>query len=56
MFDVSITMIRKYKAGINFPKSEPLLHMADVFDVSVDWLVGRRPVREVAKGKNDKPR
>ena len=50
-FGISVTMVRKYPSGVNFPKSEPLIHMADNFGVSLDWLVGRTDAKEFARPK-----
>lgn len=38
---VSSTMMYKYVKGQNFPVVEFFATMADVFDVSTDWLLGR---------------
>lgn len=49
IFKVSETMVKKYRAGENFPVTEKYLLMADTFGVSSDWLAGRSDVREIAK-------
>jgi transcriptional regulator with XRE-family HTH domain len=57
VFGVSDTMIKRYRAGQNFPEGEEMFKMADILNVSLDWLGGRTDVREVCKilpdgGKN----
>lgn len=37
---------QQYEAGINEPKFSTLIRIADYFDVSVDYLIGRTNVRE----------
>ena len=54
VFEVSETMISKYLAGDNFPETEAFLRMADVFNVSADWLGGRSECREIATNKTPK--
>ena len=41
MLDVHRTAIAKYESGANSAKSEILEKLADIFDVSVDYLLGR---------------
>ena len=36
----SIQAINQYKLGVNFPKMENLIKIAQFYDVSLDWLVG----------------
>lgn len=37
---------QQYEAGINEPKLSTLIQIADYFDVSIDYLIGRTNVRE----------
>ncbi|NBI18684.1 XRE family transcriptional regulator [Neglecta sp. X4] len=37
---------QQYEAGINEPKFSTLIQIADYFDVSIDYLIGRTNVRE----------
>lgn len=45
--------ISRYTLGKAIPTGENLGIIADVFDVSVDYLLGRTNVREINKGKED---
>ena len=47
IFDVSDTMVKRYRAGQNFPEAELLCKMSDILNVSLDWLVGRTDHRVV---------
>ena len=40
-FNISKQSAQKWEAGINLPTSEKLIEIADYFDVSLDYLVGR---------------
>lgn len=55
VFEVSETMISKYMDGYNFPETESFFRMADIFEVSADWLGGRSEVREVARETRPTP-
>nr|DAN80022.1 MAG TPA: repressor protein [Caudoviricetes sp.] len=46
--------ISRYTLGKAIPTGENLGIIADVFDVSVDYLLGRTNIREINKGKEDK--
>ena len=37
---------QQYEAGINEPKFSTLIKIADYFDVSIDYLIGRTNVQE----------
>ena len=37
---------QQYEAGINEPRFSTLIQMADYFNVSIDYLIGRSNVRE----------
>ncbi|MEH2935907.1 helix-turn-helix transcriptional regulator [Acutalibacter sp. JLR.KK004] len=37
---------QQYEAGINEPKFSTLIQIADYFDVSIDYLIGRTTVRK----------
>lgn len=54
VFGVSPTMIVKYQNGENFPEGEALGRMADILDVSIDWMMGRSKSRKV-QDPNDSP-
>jgi predicted transcriptional regulator len=45
--------ISRYTLGKAIPTGENLGIIADVFDVSVDYLLGRTNIREINKGKED---
>jgi transcriptional regulator with XRE-family HTH domain len=38
--------MRHYEAGTREPEHKALIALADYFNVSLDWLVGRSEVRE----------
>ena len=39
---LSKSMISKYERGERQPTLEPLVELADFFEVSLDWLCGRK--------------
>ena len=43
--DVVQSTIQQYETGINEPNIEMLIKLADYFGVTIDYLVGRSPVR-----------
>ena len=45
---------QQYEAGINEPKFSTLIQIADYFDVSIDYLIGRTNIREPWDGKGDR--
>lgn len=47
--DVSLSIIGKYERGINQPSIESLAKMANVFDVSIDYLVGKGAFAKIDK-------
>jgi len=49
---VSQGNISDWKNGRSFPKVDALIKIADYFDVSVDYLLGRTDVREPAGGSS----
>ena len=49
MLGVTRWSIHNYEAGKNRPDFNGLLMLADYFDVSLDYLVGRSDRREVAR-------
>ncbi len=44
--DVGKTIIGKWESGENEPNLSNLLAIAEFFDVSIDWLVGREQPSE----------
>ena len=46
--DVGVTLkqIQRYEHGLNEPTLSVLIALADYFDVSLDYLVGRSDVKE----------
>lgn len=51
--DVGKTIIGKWESGENEPNLSNLLAIAEFFDVSIDWLVGReQPSETEGKCKN----
>lgn len=44
--DVVPSTIQQYETGVNEPKIEMLIRLSDYFHVTIDFLVGRSPVRE----------
>ena len=57
IFDVSPSMVYLYMAGTNLPEGVHLARIADILDVSIDWLLGRTAVRAVNRPRDpDDPR
>ncbi len=57
VFDVSPSMIYLYMSGTNLPEGVHLARIADILDVSIDWLLGRTDVRVVNRPRDpDDPR
>lgn len=46
---LSHTAILGYEDGTQTPKMDSLIKLADFFDVSVDWLIGRTDMRRLPK-------
>ena len=44
--DVSFSTIRQYETGATEPSISMLIKLADFYNVTIDYLVGRTPVRE----------
>ncbi|MBZ1508892.1 helix-turn-helix domain-containing protein [Leuconostoc mesenteroides] len=42
---INIKTLRRYEVGENNPRVAILIELADYFDVSIDYLVGRSDVR-----------
>lgn len=42
---ISSAVLTKWKNGISFPNGEILMKMADFFNCSIDYLVGRSPLK-----------
>ncbi|MGE5633314.1 MAG: helix-turn-helix domain-containing protein [Caulobacteraceae bacterium] len=49
MLNISYSAVSKYETNIRFPDKETLVKMADYFDVSIDYLLGRSNIRETAE-------
>lgn len=47
--NVSYSAVSKYETNVRFPDKGTLLHLADFFDVSVDYLLCRSDIRETAE-------
>lgn len=45
-FDVRVRTYQGYEYGESYPEVAKLIAIADFFDVSLDYLVGRSDVRE----------
>lgn len=43
--NVDPSMISKYEQGIHVPDADALIKLADCFDVSLDYLLGRTEIR-----------
>ena len=52
---VARTTLANYEQGTRFPDKETLLLIADFFDVSLDYLVGRSPADKIKKAISDNP-
>lgn len=50
---VARTTLANYEQGTRFPDKETLLMIADFFDVSLDYLVGRSPADKIKKAISD---
>lgn len=46
---LSHTAILGYEDGSQIPKMDSLIKLADFFNVSIDWLVGRSDLRRLPK-------
>ena len=45
---ISSVVYSRYETGARQPSIDMLIHMADVFDVSIDYLLGRKYLEEQA--------
>lgn len=52
VFEVSPSMIYLYMSGTNLPEGAHLARIADILDVSIDWLLGRTAVRAVNRPRD----
>lgn len=50
MLDIHRTAVAKYEAGANGAKTEILERLANIFDVSTDYLLGRTDTRRTERG------
>jgi len=46
---ISYSAISKYETNIRFPDKDTLIKMADFFNVSIDYLLGRSDIKETAE-------
>ena len=51
--DIARTTLANYEQGTRFPDKETLLSIADFFDVSLDYLVGRSPADKIKKALSE---
>lgn len=54
-FDVTLRAWQTYEQGVSEPKYELLCKIADMFNVSLDYLLGRTEVREMNTLPKDEP-
>lgn len=47
--NVSYSAVSKYETGVRFPDREALIKLADLFEVSLDYLLCRSEIRETAE-------
>ncbi len=52
--EISHASIQQYEAGIHEPSFENLLKIADYFNVSTDFLLGRTPIRNPLHSDDEK--
>lgn len=50
---ISNGLISNWKSNVKLPSGENLMKIANYFNVSVDYLLGRTDVKEVNKGNID---
>lgn len=55
IFDVSQRVVSMWETGERIPRFESIVAIADYFDVSIDYLVGRSDVRAIARTPNVVP-
>ena len=53
LLNVDTSMISKYEGGVNYPDYETLIKMADCFDTSIDYLLGRTSIKTSMKKLED---
>ncbi len=41
MLGIALRSYQRYESGIRFPPYSTLVQIADLLDVSIDWLLGR---------------
>jgi len=46
---VSYSAVSKYETNVRFPDKETLINLADVFEVSIDYLLCRTNIKETAE-------
>ncbi len=47
---IPLTTYQRYEKGLREPTESSLIAIADYFNVSIDYLVGRTDVKEINKG------
>lgn len=52
--DIGNTSIQQYEAGLHEPSFSTLIKIADYFDVTVDYLIGRTPIRNTLHSNDEK--
>lgn len=45
--NISYSAVSKYETNVRFPDKETLYKLADYFNVSVDYLLGRSDIRKI---------
>lgn len=53
MLGIHVTTYTKYETGGSEPNHEMLLKLADIFSVSIDYLLGRTDQREKLPAENE---
>ena len=55
MAGISYNTYQNYETGKRLPTAEILMRLADFYNVSTDYLLGRTPVREMNRLPKDEP-
>lgn len=48
LFHVQLRQYQRYEENVSTPKFDSLITIADYYNVSLDWLVGRSDKREIS--------
>lgn len=54
LLNVSVSTVSNYETGAHFPDIESLMRLADYFDISVDYLLGRTAYQGSFSSLNEK--